>query len=327
MNFFQAFPLSLSILWRFALVLPVLLIGLFLYGFVGGLIGFVLGFILPGVNYVVLFAVSASSGIIPILIGTRMGFAAKQIWPSGRMHKLILPALVYGAVEALAICLILAPGYGLFAVSVLPEFESLAQSLNTNPELAAGMLNSPAALLGLGMMLATFVVICAVRACLLVPIASASIGRDPDDRAYTPFRHFGAAFLSLFALVAVSYLGMFLIYTLVFAVTIISGMSAMIMTQWLEVVAMFDGSAPWRPIWSLIAFFIVYLLIAFWAFSLQCAGGVLGHLSLGGPRSTSSAASDSEFAHAAPHPASDSGPRLSADELRALRKSRQTGQS
>ena len=121
----QAIPLSLSILCRYVMVFPVLVIGLFLYGFLGGLLGFLIGLILPAASIIILFAISASSGIIPVMVGTRFGFASMQIMPSTGYRKLILPAIVYGAAEAIAVAVLLVPTMGMIAFTALPDVSEL----------------------------------------------------------------------------------------------------------------------------------------------------------------------------------------------------------
>ena len=88
----KTIPLSLSILWRFAVTFPILLIGLFLYGTLGGVIGFVIALILPGTLFIATLLISASSGVIPIMVGARFGFQSKLIRPGVGYRKLIVPA-------------------------------------------------------------------------------------------------------------------------------------------------------------------------------------------------------------------------------------------
>lgn len=126
--------LSLSILRRFAVTFPILLIGLFLYGALGGVIGFVIGLILPGTLFIATFLISASSGMIPIMVGARFGFQSKLIRPGVGYRKLIVPAIAYGGAESLAIGLILAPVVGLAFVQVAPNLVDLTKTPET-PEL------------------------------------------------------------------------------------------------------------------------------------------------------------------------------------------------
>ncbi|SLN64368.1 hypothetical protein [Ruegeria meonggei] len=314
----QAIPLSLSILWRYVMVFPVLVIGLFLYGFLGGLLGFVIGLIIPAASVILMIAISASSGIIPVMVGTRFGFASQQIMPSAGYKKLILPSIVYGATEALAVAVLLVPTTGLLAITVMPDVTDLTG------EGVADLLNGSFGASLSGLSIVAVVAICAIRASILVPIASASLGRDPDDRAYTPFRHFGESFWYLFALVLLSYVGIAVIYTVISLALAFSSFGTVIADGLIELAEMIEGTAPWRAIWPVIAVIALYIVIGFWALSVQCAGGVLVYLRL----------RDTAPAHPAavqPDPrntskaTSQSGPLMNAEDLRALRKSREQG--
>lgn len=314
----QAIPLSLSILWRYVMVFPVLVIGLFLYGFLGGLLGFLIGLILPAASIIILFAISASSGIIPVMVGTRFGFASMQIMPSAGYRKLILPAIVYGAAEAIAVAVLLVPTMGMIAFTALPDVSDL-----TGDGLA-DLLDGSFGLSMSGLSITVFVAICAIRASILVPIASASLGRDPDERAYTPFRHFGASFLSLFVLVLLSYMAIAVIYIVISLALVFSGFGTIIADGLFELAEMINGTAAWRPIWPVIAMIALYIVIGFWALSVQCAGGVLVYLHLRDTAPAHPAAAQPDPRTTAQATA-QSGPHMSAEDLRALRKSREQG--
>lgn len=318
MRLTQTIPLSLSILWRFAFTFPVLLIGLFLYGALGGLIGALIGFIFPGTAVITAFLVSASSGVIPVMVGARFGFQSKLIRPSVGYRKLVVPAVVYGVTEAVAIGLVLAPVVGLAIVQAAPDLVELTK---VPAEEWLASVGTSVTIPGLAVVCAIFVIASAARASLLVPLAAASLGRDPDGLPYTPFRNFGVEFLPLFTLVALSYLVMTVLYVLTFlCVSMIVGLGTL-EAGVQEIAEMIEGSAPVRPVWSIIVLSLSFVVVALWGLSLQCAGGVLGYLRL---------QSDRTFSHSqtqdmpAPEPrASNTGPRTSAEELRALRKSRQ----
>jgi len=320
----KTIPLSLSILWRFAVTFPILLIGLFLYGALGGLIGFVIGLILPGTLFITTFLISASSGVIPIMVGARFGFQSKLIRPGVGYRKLIVPAIAYGVAESLAIGLILAPVVGLAFVQVAPDLVDLTKAPET-PALdwltSAGASVSAA---GLIVMIAVFTVASAARASLLVPLAAAALGSDPDDRPYTPFRNLGASFWSLFALVAISYVSMVVLYVLAFlTVAFVAGLPALA-TSVTEIEGLFRGGAIENPIWPAVALFLSFILVGLWGLSLQSAGAVLAYLKLQGGRPSRHMVDPAQrMAPPAPPPSPESGPRLSADDLRALRKSRQ----
>ncbi len=321
----KTFPLSLSIFWRFVVTFPILLIGLLLYGALGGLIGVVIGLLLPGTVFITTFLVSASSGVIPVMVGARFGFQSKLIRPSVGYRKLVVPAIAYGAAESLAIGLVLAPVIGLTFVQIAPDLVDLTKAPDTP---ALDWLTSAGAsvpLAGLAVVIAVFAIASAARASLLVPLAAAALGSDPDDRPYTPFRNLGASFWPLFALVALSYVAMMVLYVVAFlglAVTV--GMPALAAAL-AEVERLAGGAAMESPIWPIVALMLSFTLIGLWGLSLQCAGAVLAYQKLQGGRPSRHMMDPAQrVVHTTPPPSPNSGPRLSAEELRALRKSRQT---
>ena len=320
MFFSQAIPLSFSIFWRLAMVLPVMLIGLTLYVLIGLLLGFLIGLLIPALSFIVAFLIVASSTVIPVLLGTRFGLQAMDIRPSNRVRGLVLPAIVYGAVQGVGMTAIFGLMAAFSAALVSPEL----LNLNQTTEQALGYMETAWAIPAALALIAVFLSICSIRASLLVPIASASIGRDPDGLTYTPFRHFRASFGPLFALTVTSYVGAIILYSCVIILTIVSGMAQTLVADVQEFANMTKGTAPLRPIWSLVILWVVYALIGVWAFSLQCAGGVVGYLDLKTKAETKKPLMPTQpKPQQTPPPVAKSGPKLSSDELRALRKSRQ----
>ncbi len=317
---FQSFVLSFSILWRFVLTFPILVIGLLLYGLVGGLIGGLIGFIAPGAFLLILFLISASSSVIPILVGARFGFQSKHMRPSHGYKALIVPALAYGAAEAMVIGIASVPVFGFSGLMMSPTSLGLG---TFDSEDLLNIVARPETLIAISVL--PFVAVCAIRASLLVPMASASIGRDPDNRPYTPFLHFGSSFWELFGIVALSYLSIVVFYFVIFALFLVLTATGSLESYVMEIEAMLDGSEPFRFDWSLAAIIVAYLVVALWSFSLQCAGGVLAHLRLSGGADPFAPIDPTKFdAKPAPPPPSNTGPRMSAEDLRALRKSRQS---
>ena len=283
--------------------------------------GFLIGFLFPALSLFATFLIMASSSVFPTLIGTRMGLQTKGMQARTKFWGLFLPAVIYGAVEGVSITLILGLMMAFSLVVISPDI--LQQNQFTN--LASQYLDiswATPAVLGL---IAVFLSVCSIRASLLVPITSASIGRDPDGLPYTPFRHFRASFGPLFALTIFSYVGMIILHAALIMLIVPTGIAQMLQADLAELGNMTTGAGPIRPIWSLIVLLIVYMLIGTWAFSLQCAGGVLGYLKLKEDASASHPAAPSG-PEKQPTPAdANSGPKLSQDDLRALRKSRQMG--
>jgi hypothetical protein len=301
-----------------AVVLPVMLSALTLYNLAGVLVGLLLGLIFPPFAFIVTFLIMASSSVVPTLIGTRMGLQVKGMKPSIKIKGLFTPAVIYGAVEGVSVTLIVGV---IVAASIFVISPDILQQSEV-ADLALEYVDPSWALPGLLVMLAVFLSVCSIRASLLVPITSASIGRDPDGMHYTPFRHFRAAFGPLFALTIFSYVGMFVLHILLIALLIAMDYFGTLQADLQELEYMTQGTASIRPLWSLIGLSVVYMLIGIWAFSLQCAGGVLGYLRL---RDTAPKLSEVIEANLKPAQGAEDAPRMSAEDLRAMRKSRQAG--
>ncbi len=315
---FQAFPFSLSILWRYIVVFPVMIVALLVYGLIGGLISGLIGLILPPASILIMFFVGASSGVIPILVGSRLGLQARHVKPSNGYGKFVFPAIIYGAVEAIGIgvatALAMMFAFGAVTLGV--------GDISSDPAAYFSNMEPARIAVFLAMMLLLFAAICALRAAFLVPIAAASIGRDPDGRPYTPFLNFGAFFWPLFFVVAISYIAMMVLLVVIF-VGVIMLSDAGILTDDLELVErMVDGTAPFSVTWSMVMIALIYIVITGWAFCIQCAGGVLAFLRLSG-HAEQAAPSIETLLQPTPQPVAGSAPRMTAEELRALRKSRQ----
>ncbi len=314
---FQAFPFSLSVLWRYIIVFPVLLVALIVYGLIGGILSALIGLLIPGLSVLISFFVGASSGVIPMLVGSRLGLQACEVSPSNSYRKFVFPAVIYGAVEAIGIsvaaALIAALSIG--AVSVgggVPE----------DPAAFFATLSPVHIMMFSGVVILLFAAICALRAGFLVPIAAASIGRDPNGRPYTPFNHFGAFFLQLFAVVAISFVGAIFFFALfIVGLTAIYGPSTLVNDVQL-IGEMTAGTAPFSVTAPMIATVVAYILLASWAFSYQCAGGVLAYLRLSGGAARKTPSTET-LIQPTPQPTTSSGPKMSSEELRALRKSRE----
>ncbi len=313
---FQAFPFSLSVLWRYIVVLPVLLVALFVYGLIGGILSALIGLIIPGLSVLISFFVGASSGVIPMLVGSRLGLQACEVSPSISYRKFVFPAVIYGAVEAIGI------GVAAALVAALTIGVVSAGGVPDDPAAFFATLTPVHIMMFSGVVILLFAAICALRAGFLVPIAAASIGRDPNGRPYTPFNHFGAFFLQLFAVVAISCIGAVVFFALfIVGLTAIYGPSALINDIQL-IGEMLAGTAPFSVTAPMIATVVAYVLLASWAFSYQCAGGVLAYLRLSGGAARKTPSTET-LIQPTPQPMTSSGPKMSSEELRALRKSRE----
>ncbi|MEM9126786.1 MAG: hypothetical protein AAGB28_13440 [Pseudomonadota bacterium] len=315
---FKAIPLSFAILWRYLLVFPFVLIALALYGLVGGLLGALLGFISPPLYVLVIFFFGVSSGLIPLMVGSRLGLQSKHVAPRSGYGKIVVPSLIYGVVEALSIGFVAALAFG--ASFVFTAFDITGLS-SESQEFFNALDARHISVFGMAI-LATFLAICALRAALLVPIAAASVGVDPDGRPYTPFFNFGAFFWPLFMIVAISYIGMTVLFAASFLGIGVLTATGVMTEQIAQIEQMIDGTAPFGLTPTLIGFVILFVVLACWGFCFQCAGGVLGFMQLSDSPKSTIAPSEPITQHSV-QPATSSGGRLTSEELRALRKSRQ----
>ena len=279
-----------------------------------------IGLLFPAMSFILTFLVSASSAVIPILIGTRYGLHSMDVWPSNTIKGLIFPAIAYGAVEGVGITLAIALSAGLVLLTTSSDTMQLTETAEFSPQYLEPWFAVPF----LAALLICFLAICAIRASLLVPIASASIGRDPDGMKYTPFRHFGASFWPLFGLVAISFIGMAIVLSGVLIAIFVTGAIDTLVAEAQELPGMISGINDIRPLWSLIGLAVLYVLIGLWSFSIQCAGGVLGYLQLGNGKSATKGPAQAQTPRQpTPPPVTKSGPKMTNEELRALRKSRE----
>jgi len=297
-----------------------MLIGLTIYSLVGILLGFLIGLLLPAVSIIVTFLIIASTSAIPILLGTRFGLQSRDVRPSIKVWGLVVPAMIYGVVQGVGMTIV----FGLMIVFTLVLPSSAIPQLNETSDLAREYLGSTWAIPAVAGLVAVFLSTCSIRASLLVPITSASIGRDPDGLHYTPFRHFRASFGPLFVLTVLSYVGSIILSAGALILTLVTGYAETLSAEAAEFGNMVNGRAPIRPLWFLIFSFLAYSLIGLWVFSLQCAGGVLGYLKLAEEANAQSASNmTAALRQPSPPPIAKSGPKMSNEDLRALRKSRE----
>jgi len=205
--FLRSFLLSFDILWRYALVLPFLIVALAVFGIFALIAAFLLGLFSPFLGLVLSVAFGVAAGIIPVMIGLRVGLQGHHVRPRNSFFGLIMPAVGYGFFEALFVLILLAAGIAMFVLLTplaLTELLSIAgpqdygmitTALAENQGLTAG-----AMVIGGGLAIA-------MRTALMVPLSGASIGADPDGRSHTPFYGFGDGFLSIFPLVVISQIG------------------------------------------------------------------------------------------------------------------------
>jgi hypothetical protein len=274
--FFRAIPFSFSILWRYVIALPVLVIMLVAFGLIAAILAFVASMLSPFVAMLIIIAFAVGATAIPVMVGLRVGLQAHYLKPRINYLQMLKPAIGYGLFEAVLILMILGVVGAIFLYfsSMTPpelialgelEFDVVIETLvAANPALAWSLIGF--------MALATF----AVRAALLVPLAGASIGADPSGRPHTPFYGFGSGFLSVVALVLLSQLGLSFSGPIAVSGLDLFGISQAAVMQILLVAGSFQGPADLADLGqeALILIGVVVFLSLFF-FSLQCAGAVL----------------------------------------------------
>lgn len=279
MIFLRAIPFSFAILWRYAIALPILIIAMIMFGIVAVVPTLIITLIAPFLGLLVILACSIGVGIVPILVGTRVGMQAKEHRPTNTYFGMMLPAVGYGMFEAicaLVITVAAVAAFIFFTPLTLDDFQAIDGS-DGDAVIALLLESSPA--ISWGLFIGSFALLAAVRACLLMPLTGASIGADPSGRAHTPFYGVGSGFASLFPLVVVSQVGTYLVIPIVVLLSIPLGIAESLNAK-LDAVGEFNPMTDMPLFFGTEAAIFVGLCLFFFLFffSLQCAGGVLVYL-------------------------------------------------
>lgn len=278
MIFLRAFPFSISILWRYVIALPALIIALAGFGFVAVILVFLAMLVSPLIGIVIAVAFGVGATVIPVMVGLRVGLQSYYVKPRVSYLGMMKPALGYGLFEAVVMVILFALSVGVFlvltpltpndflAMDVADEEALMAQLTAINPTLTWGLTG----FLGFAGI--------ALRSALLVPFAGASVGADPDGRPHTPFYGFGSGFLSVFALVLISQIGLALAVPLALWILMATGFAQNAAMQIAEV-ATYDEISDLTTL-GLDAIILIglALFILLFFFSLQCAGAVLVYM-------------------------------------------------
>lgn len=281
----RSFSLSLSVFWRFLLVLPlwtvfyVLLTGISVIGLlkiataIPG-IGLLLMLVLP----LAVFLINCIIGIHPYLIGIGIGLKVLGIKTDPTQKGLFTAAIGYGFVVALiglflsavllAISLFLI--YGEISQFSLSAAERLTDPIaSLSQKFAFGAIDAAALFNGLAMI--------ALFAALLPVFAGAAAGRDPDGGPHSAMSGFGDSFLSmLFLLLAITGLSGLAVSLIGDAVEYV-GLISVLTTQLQDIVlfSIGDRSPSINVLDVIIAFGTI--VFAIWLFSLQCAAAALSY--------------------------------------------------
>ena len=275
MTFLRAFPFSFAILWRYLLVLPILIVALAVFGAVAVVFALVFGLFAPFLAILFVIAFGLASSVIPIMVGMRVGLQAKEIRPRNSFVGLMLPAIGYGFFEGLCVSIILVACVALFVFMTPLEITDLLAMQSGDDAVIFASLFEVSPILTLVCFIGGWGLTIALRTALLVPFAGASIGADPGGRAHTPFYGFGDGFGPMLALVLVSYLGSILTIPFVFWMTIELGFADRLAATaaTMESIDSYADLAAFGVEGAVILGLILILFL--WFFSLQCAGAVL----------------------------------------------------
>lgn len=271
----RAFPFSFSILWRYALVLPIMVLVFCVYAIIAVFFGFLFGVVSPALAALLALAVGLASSVIPAMVGTRIGLQALGVQPRNSYASLILPAIGYGLFEGFCVLSIMLLTLAAVTFATPFNFMELLSLNQAGADAAFARLlaeNAPVTLAAFAV--ASFWVV-AVRTALLVPFAGASVGIDPSGRVHTPFYGFGGGFWSILILVIISYIGSVVIIPIIAVLTQIIGLGGFFAEGLLQVEkAITEVEFDFLGAEALITYGLI-ILAMLWLFSLQCAGAVL----------------------------------------------------
>lgn len=278
MTFLRAIPFSFAILWRYVIVLPLLILAMILFSIVAVLPVIIITLVSPFVGVLVAAACGAAAGVVPIMVGMRIGLQAKQVRPRNTYLGLMLPAIGYGFFEAFSALIIIVLSVGAFVLTtpLTPaDFEAIAPE---DSEAILALLFQTSPFLTLAVFLIGGGLIFALHAALLMPLAGASIGADPNGRPHTPFYGFGSGFFSLFLLVIVAQIGAMLVIPIAVLLSGPLGLADSLNAK-IDLVGQIDSFndlAMFGTEGAIFAGLCLFLFLFF--FSLQCAGGVLVYM-------------------------------------------------
>ena len=315
MYILRAFPFSFAILWRYALVFPIVFVVLAIYGGIAVLLALLLGLASPALAALVAMSFGLAASVIPAMVGTRLGLQARGVRPRNNYIGLMGPAIGYGLFEGFCLLIVFAVSLGVLLFSVSVSFpDMLKLAAQGNDVLFARLLeaNAPATLAVIGVASLWMI---SIRAALLVPFAGASIDKDPNGKPHTPFYGFGSGFWSILILVILSYAGMALIGPVVGLIAGWAGYGDVLTAAAAQV----TDAATDREVAAIgVEFFIafgVFSLISLWIYSLQCAGAALVFL-------RHKQAYDMEFETYQDGQQKDLDPIMPKTDMRALLQSR-----
>ncbi len=276
----RAFPLSFAILWRFVVVLPILIIAMMMLAFMAFLFMLFFALISPLFTIMIAIAFGVGTTVIPVMVGMRLGLQSYEVRPKNTYLGVMIYAIGYGLFEAVCVLVLVALGGVLYVMATPLTYEELTQIALMGEEALLMQLTSVSPIVGYGILTTVTLLIFSLRAGLLVPFAGASIGADPNGRHHTPFFAFGHGFIGLLALVILTYIGWIMVVPAVMLVGIAIGFDDTLALSLAE--AERGISADWTSVLGLEVglLLVLALFLYLWLFSYVCAGGTLRYREL-----------------------------------------------
>ncbi len=215
MLFLRSLPLSLSVFWRFLLVMPLWLILYIPIGILGALV-MVVASLVPVLGILVaialILALNGMMAIHPMLLAIRLGLQVRGIKGEKSNKKLLVAAMGYGGLEAFFALVVFGVGGALLIFSAsgkefVDVFVGGPDGVGQFEQLFA---DGPAALF----VLAVLLLLGLFRVALLPVLAGAAAGRDPERYHHTPMNGFGKRFPGVMFALIMSVILMGLLYYL-----------------------------------------------------------------------------------------------------------------
>jgi len=276
----RSFPFSFAILWRFIIVLPILIIALTMLGIMAAIFMFFVAFISPIFTIMIAVAFGVGASVVPVMVGMRLGLQAHDVRPKNTYFGVMISAIGYGLFESFCALLLIGLASGLFLLLSPLSLDTLALLARQDNADLIDQLAATSPVLTYGLIAATSLLMLSLRAGLLVPFAGASIGADPNGRHHTPFFAFGHGFWGLLVLVIIAYLGSMIVIPLVVLICAALGFGETLTLAMAEIERTGTNNLTNLLGLEVAVFAVLALFFYLWFFSLICAGGSLRYRQL-----------------------------------------------
>jgi hypothetical protein len=276
--FLRAIPFSFSILWRYIVALPALILALFAFAFLAFIVIVVAMLVSPLFGFLLAMAFGVGVSVVPVMVGLRVGLQAHHIRPRVSYFGMMKPAIGYSIFETAVMLVLFVASVAVFILLTPLDMADLAALEARDTDALVADLTAISPVLTWVLIGVVALVSFALRAALLVPFAGASVGKDPTDRAHTPFYGFGNGFVPVFLLVLLSYVGLSFAVPLVLVGLAMAGLAQNALAE-IARIATFDELVDFATLGlDAIILIAVTLFVMLFFFSLQCAGAVLVYM-------------------------------------------------